>query len=138
MTEPAKTKTLPARPPDGWPFRYGPYRNYIAFGATSLFMWIGCVVLLFGVRALGRGPEAWQAYLSALGSPAGLVLTLIVLAFTLYFAVRFGWVGRKVAAARLMGFPVAPPAPLFVHGVLLPSGFVAVWIGVLLVLGGVF
>ena len=133
---PAKTRTSAARPPDGWPLAYGHYRNYLAFAGTSLFMAVGCVVLLFGVWALGRGPEAWQAYLAALGSPLGLGLTLVVLTNAVYFALRFGWVGRKIAGARLAGIRVAPPAPLVVHGVLLPAGFVMVWVVVLLVLGG--
>jgi fumarate reductase subunit C len=116
---------------------HGHYRNYIAFGVTSVFMLIGCALLLFGVSALGRGPEAWQAYLEALGSPPALLLTLIVLANTIYFALRFGWVGRKIAGARLMGIPVAPPAPLAVHGAMVCGGFVMVWLVVLLVLFGV-
>ncbi len=134
---PERTRTSPARPPDGWPLAHGRYRNYLAFAATSLFMALGCVMLLFGVSALGRGPEAWRAYLDALGSPLALLTTLVVLANAVYFALRFGWVGRKIAGARLAGIPVAPPGPLELHGVMLPMGFVTVWLVVLVVLGGV-
>ncbi len=55
MSSPAPTRTLPARAPDGWIFRYSHYRNYILFAATSVFMAIACVVLLFGIRALAGG-----------------------------------------------------------------------------------
>ena len=78
------TRTSPARPPAGYPFAFPRYRNYVLFGATSFFMLIGVVVLLFGIAALGRGPEAWEGYLASLGSPLGLLLTVVVLLNTLY------------------------------------------------------
>ncbi len=137
MSSPAPTRTLPARAPDGWIFRYSHYRNYILFAATSVFMAIACVVLLFGIRALAGGEQAWNDYLAALGSPALLLLNSVVLLFTLYFALRFGWVGRKIPAGAKIGpIPLAPPVPMALLGLVPIGGFVTLWIVVLLVLGG--
>lgn len=132
------TPTLPARAPDGWMFGYSHYRNYVLFAATSIFMAIACGLLLAGVNALAAGPEAWAGYLALLRSPALLVLDVVVLGFTLYFALRFGWVGRKIpAGGRLGPIPLAPRAiPMALIGIANAGAFVTVWLVVLLVLGG--
>ena len=96
MSAAAPTPTLPARAPDGYRFRFSNYRNYVLFAATSLFMAVACIILLVGVNALANGEEAWNAYRAGLGSPVMLLLSSVVLIFTLYFALRFGWVGRKI------------------------------------------
>ena len=131
-----RTPTAPARRPDGFPMGYRAYRSYLLFGASSISMLIGCVMLLLGLRALGRGEEAWQSYLAALASPGALLLTGLVLAHTLYFAIRFGWMARKIAAGKVNGIPLAPPLPLSLLGVLPIAGFASAWLIVLLLLGG--
>ncbi len=60
-----------------------------------------------------------------------------MLLFTLYFALRFGWVGRKIPAGAKIGpIPLAPPVPMALLGLVPIGGFVTLWIVVLLVLGG--
>ncbi len=133
----ARTRTFPARAPDGWAFGYSHYRNYVLFGATSVFMAIACIILLVGVSALASGEEAWNAYLAALASPVMLLVSAVVLVFTLYFALRFGWVGRKIPAGGKLGpIPLAPGIPMPLVGVATIGGFATLWILVLLVLGG--
>jgi len=133
-----KTRTAAPRVPEGWFTGHHRYRNYILFGFTCVPMLVGTAMLLWGVCALGRGAEAWNAYLAALASPLAITTTLIVLGFTLYFAIRWSWVGRKIpAGAKIRGMPIAPPAPMPVHGILPLGGFVLVWIVTLLALGGV-
>ena len=138
MSAAAPTPTLPARAPDGYPFRFSNYRNYVLFALTSLFMAVACIILLVGVNALANGEEAWKAYLAGLGSPVMLFVSSVVLIFTLYFALRFGWIGRKIPAGGKIGriqlAPATIPMPLL--GLAAIGGFVALWLVVLLVLGG--
>ena len=144
MTAPATsgetpTRTSPARPPDGWFVGFYRYRNYVLFASTSLAMALGCAMLLFGLAALGRGADAWTAYLARLGSPPGALLTLVSLAGSVYFAIRWGWVGRKIPAGGKIGpisLGMGMPMPLLGLGPI--GGFVTLWLVVLLVLGGVF
>ncbi|HXZ86784.1 MAG TPA: hypothetical protein VEI82_14980 [Myxococcota bacterium] len=130
-----KTRTAAARPPSGFPFGFYRYRNYVLFAATSVFMALGCVGLLEGLHALGQGPEAWNAWLARMARPFDLALSLVVLAFTLYFAIRFGWVGRKIGAGRIGPVP-RPPLPMPVLGVAPIGGFITLWLILLAILGG--
>ena len=138
MSAAAPTPTLPARAPDGYPFRFSSYRNYVLFAATGPFMAVACIILLVGVNALAKGEEAWNAYLAGLGSPFMLFVSGVVLIFTVYFALRFGWIGRKIPAGGKIGrirlAPAAIPMPLL--GLALHGVFVTLWLVVLLVLGG--
>ena len=45
------------------------YRNYVVFAATSLFMMLGCAMLLDAIHALGQGEEAWLAFLARMARP---------------------------------------------------------------------
>ena len=130
-----KTRTAPARAPEGFPFGFYRYRNYVLFAATSVFMGLGCIGLLEGLYALGHGPDAWNAWLAHMARPFDLALSLVVLAFTLYFVFRFGWVGRKIGAGRVGPLP-RPPLPLPVLGVAPLGGFVTLWLILLAILGG--
>ena len=60
---------------------------------------------------------------------------LVCLAFTLYFAIRFAWIGRKLGAGRIGPIPAAP-LPLPILGVAPIGGFVTLWIVLLVILGG--
>ena len=134
----SKTRTLEARAPDGYPLGFSHYRNYVLFAATSVFMVLACIILLVGVNALAGGEESWNAYLGGLASPGMLFVSCLVLVFTLYFALRFGWVGRKIPAGGKIGpMPLAPPGiPMPLLGVAPIGGFVTLWLVVLLLLGG--
>lgn len=133
-----QTRTAPPRVPSGWFVGHYRYRNYVLFGFTCVPMLAACAFLLWGVCALGRGSEAWSAYLAAMATLPALATSVLALVFTLYFAIRWSWVGRKIpAGAKIMGFPIAPPAPMPLHGILPLGGFVTLWIVVLLILGGV-
>ena len=130
-----RTPTAPARPPAGFPLGFYRYRNYIVFAATSLFMALGCVGLLEALHALGQGEAAWNAYLANMAQPHSLVLSTIVLLFTLYFVIRFAWVGRKIAAGRIGPIP-RPPLPMPLLGVAPLLGSIPLWLILLAIFGG--
>jgi hypothetical protein len=65
-----------------------------------------------------------------------LVLSTLVLLVTLYFAFRFGWVGRKIGAGRVGPVP-PPPLPLAILGAAPLGGFVTLWLILLAILAGV-
>jgi fumarate reductase subunit C len=131
-----RTRAAPARPPAGFPIGYRSYLSYLIFGASSVSMLIGCVALLFALRALDQGEEAWRSYLAALASPGALLATALISLHTLFFAIRFGWMARKIAAGKVKGVPLAPPLPLSLLGVVPISAFASTWLLVLLLLGG--
>jgi hypothetical protein len=131
----AKTRTAPARAPSGFPLGFYRYRNYVLFAATSFFMALGCIGLLAGLHALSLGEGAWNAWLATLAEPHWLVLSTLVLLFTLYFAIRFFWVGRKIAVGRIGPIP-GPPLPMPALGVLPIGGIVTAWLILLAILGG--
>ncbi|MCE2390364.1 MAG: hypothetical protein J4G09_02660 [Proteobacteria bacterium] len=130
------TPVAPARPPSGFPLAHARYRNYVLFALTSVFMFVGGVGLLLGVRALGQGPEAWAQYLDALGHPAVLALSLAVFGFSVYFTLRWMWIGRKIMVGRVGPVP-GPPIPMAGLGLGGIALCFATGIGVLLLLGGV-
>ena len=135
-TAPApRTRTAPARKMGGWPFAHARYRNYILFALTSVFMGAAALLLLAGVRALGSGKEAWQAYLHWLGTPGIRALSWVSLLFTLYFTVRWAWLTRKIAAGRVGPIP-GPKLPLFVLFLGTFSAFFVGLIVTLLIVGG--
>jgi hypothetical protein len=137
QTKTPKTLTAPARRPSGFPLGWYRYRNYTLFAATCIPMAIAAVELLLGVAALGKGEEAWKAWLATLSAPPLRALNLICLLFAIYFAFRFGWVGRKIAAGRIGPVP-KPPLPLPILGVAPLGGFVTLWLVLLVILGGFF
>lgn len=127
------TRTLAARPPDGFPMSQPRYRSYVLFGATGFVLAIVNLVLLCGLRALASGIPAWQNYLASLGSGVGLVLTAFLLLGTCFFAIRWLRVGAKIPAVRIGSLP-APSVPLVMVGHF--AGFVAVTLGLVIALSG--
>lgn len=130
-----KTPTAPARKPSGFPLGWYRYRNYTLFAATCIPMAIAAVELIVGLAALGRGEEAWKAWLASLASGPLRALNIVCLLFSLYFAFRFGWVGRKIAVGRIGPIP-GPPLPMPILGVAPLGGFVTLWLILFLVIGG--
>ncbi len=130
-----KTPTAPARAPSGFPFAFYRYRNYTIFAFTAIPMAVSLAFLVRGVAALGAGEDAWQAWLAAQSASGLTWLHLVCLLFTLYFAIRFGWVGRKIGAGRIGPVP-SPPLPMPLLGVAPIGGFFTLWLVLLIILGG--
>jgi TRAP-type C4-dicarboxylate transport system permease small subunit len=64
-----------------------------------------------------------------------MALSVVCLLFTLYFAIRFFWVGRKIAAGRIGPIP-GPPLPMPILGVAPIGGAVTLWLILLAILVG--
>jgi fumarate reductase subunit C len=128
------TKTLPARAPDGWWTGHTRYRYYMAFGMAGGLLAVVSLVLLLGVRALAQGAEAWAAYQGLMGSPVGLLLSLVLLVSSGFFAVRWLRVGVKVPQVKVGPIP-APAGWLILIGHF--AGLVTVSLLILLLLSGV-
>jgi len=132
---PPKTPCAPARKPSGFPLGWYRYRNYTIFAATCIPMAIAAVELIVGIRALGKGEAAWDAWLASLATGPMRALNIVCLLFAIYFAFRFGWVGRKIAAGRIGPVP-KPPLPMPILGVAPLGGFATLWLILFIILGG--
>lgn len=79
---------------------------------TSLFIGIYTIILLWGVRALSEGPEAYQGFLDALGSPLLITFNWITFVVMIYHSVSW--------------FSVTPKAmPVQIGEEFLPGGIIA-------------
>jgi fumarate reductase subunit C len=108
------TPTAPARPPAGFWLEHPRYRRYVLFGGTGLVLAIDALIVLRGVRALGEGIAAWEAYLAALGSPIGIAICWLLFLTTLFFSIRWLRVGAKIPPVPIPFLFSLPPAVFLV------------------------
>lgn len=134
MDELGATRTAPAQPPAGFWIGHPRYRSYVLFAATGVMLWVGGLIVLGGVAALGTGAAAWDDYLANLGSALGVVMMTLILIPTLFFALRWLRVGVKVQTVEIGPLPRLP-APVWL--VLYYAAFGALTALLLLLLGGV-
>ena len=120
-------------PKTHWFLRQPRYLRYMAREVTCVFIGAYAVLLVIALARLAEGREAYEGFLRALGSPAGIAFQVVVLAFALYHTVSW--------------FSVTPKAmPIqrgeeFVPGGIIIGAHYAGWIAlsiVVLVLAGVF
>jgi fumarate reductase subunit C len=79
---------------------------------TSLFIGIYTIILLWGVKALSEGPEAYQGFLDALGNPVLITFNWITFVVMIYHSVSW--------------FSVTPKAmPVQIGEEFLPGGIIA-------------
>jgi fumarate reductase subunit C len=103
------TRTLAARPPDGFWTKHPRYFWYVLFAATAIPLAIASVILLFALNALSGGAQSWEGFLGVLASPPMVLLDLLLLVAILYFSLRFLIVGVKIPAVKLGPVPAFPP-----------------------------
>jgi len=72
-----------------WIFRHPRYLRYMAREVTCIFIGAYAVLLLVALARLAQGRESYEAFLQALGSPAGIAFQVLVLAFALYHTVSW-------------------------------------------------
>ncbi len=116
-----------------WYLKKNRDRLHMAQEITSVFIAIYAFILLLGLGALASGPEAWQGFLDALGSPLSLF---------------FHWLFFIVAIFHTISwFNVTPKAmPImrgeeFLPGGVIVAGHYVVWIIfslIVIFIGGAF
>jgi fumarate reductase subunit C len=80
--------------------------SYAAFAVreiSSVFVAWTVVFLLLLVRAIGRGPDAYAAFLDWAGTPWMVALNVITLAFVVYHAVTWFQLTPKAMVLKLRG-----------------------------------
>ena len=106
---------------------------HMAQEVSCIFIGLYAVLLLLGVRALAHGPEAYQAFLAGLGSPAVLLLQWITLGFAVVHSVSWFGVTHKAMPIQI--------GEEFLPGSVIVGGHYAAWAVVSLIVlyfGGVF
>lgn len=98
------------------------YADYMASELTSVFIMLYAVLFVWGLGALARGPEAFEAFMGVVQHPAGVVLQVVILLFAIYHTVTW--------------FELAPKGmkPIRVRGKKVPASIMvlaqyAVWAG---------
>lgn len=85
---------------------------HMAQEVTSLFIGIYTIMLLWGVKALSEGPEAYQVFLDTLGNPLVIAFNWITFVIMLYHSISW--------------FSVTPKAmPVQIGEEFLPGGIIA-------------
>ena len=109
-----KTRTAPARVPDGYWKEHPRYRRYVLFAATGVPLWFAALAVLGVLRATGVGFSEWEAYMGTMASPLWLVVNAIALAMVCWFSIRWLIVGIKIPGVRLGPIPAPPDAAVAV------------------------
>ena len=94
-----------------WWLHHPRYVAYMIRELTSLFVGLYCALLAVGLVRLAQGAAAWDGFVAALSSPAGIVFQLLCLVFAVYHSVTW--------------FALTPKAmPLRVKGEAVPGGMI--------------
>lgn len=72
-----------------WIFRHPRYLRYMAREFSCLFIGAWTLLLVWGLKGLAEGPEAWAAFLAVLKSPASIVFHVFALAFATYHSITW-------------------------------------------------
>ncbi len=118
MIEPKPYVREPSR--TTWYLAQPRYMQHMAQELTSVFVGIYALLLLCSLRALAEGAEAWQSFLTSLGSPLMLGLQWLVLVVTLYHSVSWFAVTPKAMPVQI--------GEEFVPGIYIAGAHYLAWI----------
>jgi fumarate reductase subunit C len=96
--------------PVAWWLRRRPYTFFMLRELTSLLIAVYALVLLLLVRSLARGPDAYQAFLEVLRSPAAIAFHVVALAAAVYHSVTWFRLAPMAVALRVGGRRLPAPA----------------------------
>jgi len=105
--------------PTTWFLTQPRYKRYMAREVTCLFIFAYTFLLIMGLKRLSEGPDAFNAFVQALGSAPGVLFSLTVLVAAVYHSTSW--------------FNVTPQAmPIqrgeeFVPGKIIVGAHYAVW-----------
>ena len=80
-----------------------PYIKFILRELTSVFVAVFVLITLFQIRALGQGPEAYQAFQALLAAPLMVVLNVISFVFVLFHTITWFNLMPRAMAVRIKG-----------------------------------
>jgi fumarate reductase subunit C len=72
-----------------WIFRHPRYLRYLTREFSCLFIGGWTLMMVWGLKQLAEGPEAWASFLEALRSPMSIGFHLVALAFATYHSVTW-------------------------------------------------
>jgi fumarate reductase subunit C len=86
-----------------WWLRNPTYTGFVLRELTSVFVIVFAAVLIWQLRALVRGPEAYAQFLARLGTPFFVTLHCVAFVFILFHAVTWFNLAPKAMVVRLRG-----------------------------------
>ncbi len=72
-----------------WIFRHPRYVRYMLREFSCLFIGGWTLLMVWGLKQLAEGPEAWSAFLEWLKSPTSIAFHVVALAFATYHSVTW-------------------------------------------------
>jgi fumarate reductase subunit C len=112
MTRPLEARYHRQRVPLLWWVRRRSYATFMLRELSSVFVAVFVVELLLLVRAVGRGPAAYEGFIDALAHPVTIVVNVVALAFLLLHAITFANLTPRAMVVRLRGRRVPSRAVL--------------------------
>jgi succinate dehydrogenase subunit C len=88
-----------------WIFRHPRYVRYMVREFSCLFIGGWTLLMVWGLKQLAAGPDAWAAFLELLKSPASIAFHLVAFAFAVYHSVTwFNLTPKALPLQRGEGF----------------------------------
>jgi len=89
MAEKVSRKPFVREMTSEWIFRHPRYLRYMVREFSCLFIGAYTLLMVWGLKQLADGPQAWTGFLEALRSPASIVFHVLALGFALYHSVTW-------------------------------------------------
>lgn len=108
-------------------------RLHMAQEVTSIFIAIYALILLWGLKSLAAGPEAWQGFLDTLGSPLSMLFHWVMFLVAMFHSISWFNVTHKAMPIQM--------GEEFLPGGIIVGGHYVVWILfsiIVIFMGGAF
>jgi fumarate reductase subunit C len=89
MAEEMSRKPYVRKMSSEWIFRHPRYLRYMLREFSCLFIGGWTLMMVWGLKQLAEGPQAWAAFLEFLKSPASVAFQVVALAFATYHSVTW-------------------------------------------------
>jgi len=89
MAEKVSRKPFVREMTSEWIFRHPRYLRYMVREFSCLFIGAYTLLMVWGLKQLADGPQAWTGFLEALRSPASVAFHVLALSFALYHSVTW-------------------------------------------------
>jgi fumarate reductase subunit C len=112
-----------------WWFEQWAYSKFVLRELSSIFVAGFIVIVLLWIRAVSRGPDAYEAFLNCMKNPLVLILSLIGIIFVVLHSVTWFGLTPRAMAVRVAGKRLPEFLIIAVNYVawIVASGFIA-WI----------